>query len=373
MSDTSAPETLQRTPLYDEHLALGGRMVPFAGFEMPVQYAGILEEHHATRASAGIFDISHMAEFRVSGPDAKAFLQASLSNDLDKIDDIGAAQYTLLLDDEGHIIDDLIVYNTGNEYFIIANASNRHHDFNWLSERVHTPKVFDVSLVDESDRTALIALQGPKSIAILRELAGEGWEVPARFHIAEAVLNESIPVLVARTGYTGEDGVELVVRNEDAPALWRMLLSFPEVSPVGLGARDTLRLEMGYHLYGNDMNRTRGPIEAGLGWVCPKGKTGYCGCENVAKARSEGVGEKLAHLTVTGGVPREGYPVLNEEGERIGVIASGSHSPTLCTGIATAYIPASYVVAGTKLQVQIRKRLGQATVVKPPFLQRAEG
>ncbi|MDR1775891.1 MAG: glycine cleavage system aminomethyltransferase GcvT [Actinomycetes bacterium] len=366
-----ATDGLQRTPLYDEHVQLGARMVPFAGYEMPVQYAGIPEEHRATRESVGIFDISHMAEFRVSdgsgGTAAKAWLQRMLTNDLDRIDDIGAAQYTLLLDDAGHIIDDLIVYNTGAEYLIIANASNRANDFAWLESHLDD----GVQIVDESDRTALIAVQGPQSVDVVTELAGgaDAWTAPERFHIAQATLDGTIPVLVARTGYTGEDGVELVVPNEAAPAVWRLLLSFPQVTPVGLGARDTLRLEMGYHLYGSDMDRTRNPIEAGLGWVCPKSKSGYSGADVVAAAREDGVAEKLVHLQVQGGIPREGYGVYDGD-TQIGVIGSGSHSPTLCTGVATAYVPARYAEPGRELTVHIRKKVSPAVVVKPPFLKK---
>lgn len=356
-------EGLLRTPLYDEHLALGARMVDFAGFEMPVQYAGIMEEHLATRNAVGIFDVSHMAQFRVCGEGAKEYLQSMLTNDLDKIDEVGAAQYTLLLDEDGGIIDDLIVYHTGFEYLVIANASNRHADFEWLASRA--PE--GLELCDESDRTALIAVQGPKALEVMGELWGPEFNVPERFNITSATLMGSVPVLVARTGYTGEDGVELVLRNEDAVAVWRALLSFPEVTPVGLGARDTLRLEMGYHLYGNDMDRTRGPIEARLGWVCPKSKTDYVGEARVADGRANGTDELLCHLVVEDAIPRHGYDV-SSGGEVVGVVGSGSHSPSLGKGLATAYLPASLAAVGTIVQIHIRKRTVDATVVRPPFL-----
>jgi len=357
-------EGLVRTPLYDEHIALGGRMVDFAGFEMPVQYAGIVEEHRAVRSSAGVFDVCHMAEFRVFGFGAFDFLQSMLSNDLHRIPEIGQAQYTLLLDDEGRIIDDLIVYHSGDlEYLIIANASNRAVDFGWLVD--HAPD--DIEIVDESDRTGLIALQGPEALRILGELADAGWEPPARFTIKEAVLDSSVPCLVARTGYTGEDGVEIVCRASDAPAVWRVLLSFPEVTPCGLGARDTLRLEMGYHLYGSDMDRNIDPISAGLGWVCPAAKTGYVGADAVAAIRAAGPEKRLVHLLVEGGIPRHGYSVLHG-GEVVGKVASGTFSPTLETGIATAYVPFALAEPGTELTVEIRKKTASATVVKPPFV-----
>ena len=356
-------EDLKRTPLYEEHVALGARMVPFAGWEMPVQYAGIIEEHRAVRSSAGVFDVGHMAEFRVFGFGAFDFLQRMFTNDLHRIAELGQAQYTLMLDDDGHIIDDLIVYHTGDlEYMIIANAGNHVADFAWLTQ--HAPD--DLELVDESDRTSLIALQGPEALRIVGELAGPGWEPPARFTIAEAML-DTIPVLVARTGYTGEDGVEIVSGTRNAAALWRAILSFAEVAPAGLGARDTLRLEMGYPLYGSDMDRTVDPISAGLGWVVPKAKTGYIGAEPVAAIRESGPAEKLVGLRVEGAIPRHGCSVLHE-GAVVGKVASGTFSPTLETGIATAYVPASLAVPGTRLDVEIRKKTVSAIVVKLPFV-----
>lgn len=356
-------DVLRRTPLYDEHLALGARMVPFAGWEMPVQYTGIIDEHRAVRSSVGIFDVCHMAEFRVFGFGALDFLQGMLTNDLAKISDLGQAQYTLMLDEEGHIIDDLIVYHTGDlEYLIIANASNAQTDFAWLTK--HAPD--DIEMVDESDRTALIAVQGPEALRVVGELAGSDWAAPTRFRIRDAVL-DTIPALVARTGYTGEDGVEIVCRAQDASALWRALLSFPEVTPAGLGARDTLRLEMGYPLYGSDMDRTRDPIAAGLGWVVPKDKNDYIGATPVAAVRAQGPSTKLVGLTVDGAIPRPGMNVLHG-GTVVGKVASGSFSPTLETGIATAYVPVDFAVPGTELAVEVRKKTLAAEVVKTPFV-----
>jgi aminomethyltransferase len=356
-------EELKRTPLYEEHIALGARMVAFAGWEMPVQYDGILEEHRAVRRSAGVFDVGHMAEFRVFGFGAFDFLQRMLTNDLHKIAELGAAQYTLMLDDDGHIIDDLIVYHTGDlEYMIVANAGNHETDFEWL--KAHAPD--DLEIVDESSRTSLIALQGPGAIRVVRELAGAGWEPPERFMVAEAML-DSVPALVARTGYTGEDGVEIVTGIRHAPAIWRAILSFPEVSPVGLGARDTLRLEMGYPLYGSDMDRTTDPISAGLGWVVPPEKTGYVGAQAVAAIRVAGPVLRLVGLSVEEGIPRHGFAVLRE-GDVVGKVASGTFSPSLETGIATAFVPAELASLGTRLTVQIRKKTTPATVVKMPFV-----
>jgi aminomethyltransferase len=356
-------EELKRTPLYEEHMALGARMVPFAGWDMPVQYSGIIEEHKAVRSCAGVFDVSHMAEFRVFGAGAKDFLQETLTNDLDRIDALGSAQYTLMLAEDGGIIDDLIVYHTGDiEYLIVANASNRDEDLGWLKGRVPD----GVELVDESDRTGLIALQGPAALGVLQECAGPGYSPPERFFVGPANL-DGVPCLVARTGYTGEDGVELICRSCDAVALWRLLLSFPEVTPIGLGARDTLRLEMGYPLYGSDMDRSIDPVSAGLGWVCPKGKSGYVGAERVREARANGTVSRLAFLVVADGIPRHGYPVLHA-GTQVGKVASGSFSPTLESGIATAYLPSELVEPGTQVEVAIRKKSAQARVVKPPFV-----
>jgi aminomethyltransferase len=356
-------DALKRTALYEEHLALGARMVPFAGWEMPVQYAGIIDEHRAVRSSAGVFDVGHMAEFRVFGFAAFDFLQRMLTNDLAKISKLGQAQYTLLLDDDGHIIDDLIVYHSGDiEYLIIANASNHAVDFEWL--QAHAPA--EVELVDESSRTSLIALQGPLALGIIKELAGTDWEPPTRFTIAEATL-DTVPALVARTGYTGEDGVEILTSTSTAPQLWRALLSFAEVSPVGLGARDTLRLEMGYPLYGSDMDRSVDPISAGLGWVVPKSKSGFVGAAAVAEVRTSGPRTKLVGMTIAGAIPRHGMPVLHA-GVEVGKVASGSFSPTLETGIATAYVPIELSAVGTELQVEVRKKTLPATVVKPPFV-----
>ncbi|MDP2401773.1 MAG: glycine cleavage T C-terminal barrel domain-containing protein, partial [Actinomycetota bacterium] len=223
-----------------------------------------------------------------------------------------------------------------------------------------------VELVDESDRTALIALQGPAALGILAELAGEGFEPPARFAIGEARL-DTVPTLIARTGYTGEDGVEILCHASNAVAVWRLLLSFPEVTPCGLGARDTLRLEMGYHLYGQDMDRGVDPVSAGLAWVVPRDKTGFVGGDAIASVRQAGPARRLVGLTVDGAIPRPGMAVLRD-GTEVGKVASGTFSPTLSTGIATAYVPAEFAEPGTELSVAVRKKVATAVVTKPPFV-----
>ncbi len=363
-----------RTPLYEEHIALGARMMPFAGYEMPVQYAGVIEEHAAVRSAAGVFDVCHMTQFRVFGFGAADFLQSVLTNDLDRISAIGAAQYSLLCDEGGGIIDDLIVYHTGDlEYMIVANAANRVTDHDWLVARLAAATAADgrpasdlVEIADESDRTGLIALQGPRALEVVGELAGEGFEPPTRFHLAEARL-DGIPVLLARTGYTGEDGVEIVCHESHAPALWRALLSFPEVTPCGLGARDVLRLEMGYHLYGSDMGRGVDPVSAGLAWAVASDKGDFVGREAIERVRSRGADRKLAGLLVANGIARPGYPVLHR-GTAVGKVASGTYSPVLATGIATAYLPAELAEPGTEVEVEIRRKRVVAEVVRPPFV-----
>ncbi|MDO8963799.1 MAG: glycine cleavage system aminomethyltransferase GcvT [Coriobacteriia bacterium] len=355
-------EALLRTPLFDEHVALGARMVPFAGYEMPVQYAGIIDEHRAVRTQAGIFDVCHMAEFRVFGFGALDALQKLVTNDLHKIDEIGKALYTVMCDESGGVIDDLIVYHTGDiEYLIVANASNRAADVEWIT--AHLPEA--IEFADESDRTGLIALQGPEAVRIITELAGV--EPPARFHIAEATLDGSIPVLLARTGYTGEDGVEIMCHESQAAAVWRLLLSFAEVMPCGLGARDTLRLEMGYPLHGSDMDRTTDPISAGLGWVVSLPKGEFVGRDVIAPIKAAGAARRLVGLIVAEGIPRHGFPVLRD-GVEVGTVASGTFSPTLEHGIATAYVPADCAELGTVLEIAIRRKTVLATVVKMPFV-----
>ena len=362
-------DQLLHTPLHEEHLALGAKMTEFAGYDMPIEYSGIVEEHRAVRGGVGIFDVSHMAEFRVFGMGSFDALQSLVTNDLGKLghhdsdEGIGKGLYTLLCAEDGGIIDDLIVYRSGHvEYLIVANAGNRAAVGAWLAQKLPD----DVELADESDRTALIAVQGPSALRVVAELAVEGWVPPSRFHLGEATI-DGVGVLASRTGYTGEDGVELFCHASQAAGLWRALLSFPEVAPCGLGARDTLRLEMGYHLYGLDIDRDTDPISAGLGWVVSLDKGDFTGREAIAKVAAAGPSHKLVPLTVEGGVPRHGMDLVDKNAV-VGHVASGSFSPTLSTGIATAYVPSALAVEGTELTIRIRKREGRAVVVRPPFV-----
>ena len=354
---------LKRTPLYEEHLALGARMVPFAGWQMPLDYGDAVEEHKDVRSSAGVFDMGHMAEFRVFGPGSFEFLQGLLTNDLSRIAELGRAQYTLMLDDDGHIVDDLFVYHTGDlEYLLIGNACNAETDFAWLASRAPA----GLEIVDESERTALIALQGPHAVRIATELAGAGWEAPERGAVREAAL-DTVPALVARTGCTGEDGVEILSRAADAPRLWRAILSFAEVNPIGLTARDTLRLEIGYPNYGNDIDRTVDPVSAGLGRAVPPSKSGYVGAEAVARIRAEGPQRARIGLTVDGSVPSPGMSLLHG-GEVVGMVSSSTFSPTLENGIVIAYVPVAFAAPGTRIEVEVSGEVVCARVVEMPFV-----
>lgn len=355
--------SVRKTPLYDEHVALGARMVDFAGWQMPVQYTGIIEEHNAVRSGVGIFDVSHMGEFRFFGAEAETGLQRIITNDLAKLSHVGDALYTAMCDEDGGIIDDLIVYRSGDlEFLVVANAANRETDWDWIT--AHLPE--SVEAVDESDRTALIAVQGPGALAVVGELAEASWSPPDRFELNEVDLG-TVGALAARTGYTGEDGIEVFCHASNAVALWRLLLSFPEVVPCGLGSRDTLRLEMGYPLYGSDMDRGVDPISAALGWVVPSTKSGFIGAEAIGRIRDGGPATRLVGLTVAEGVPRHGYGVLHE-GVMVGKVASGTFSPTLGHGIATAYVPSALAGEGTPLEIEIRRKVVPAVVTRPPFV-----
>src|SRR4051812_14100670 len=297
-------ENLARTPLYDRHVAAGARLVPFAGWEMPVQYTGIRDEHVAVRTRAGVFDVSHMGEVETSGPDAAAFLQRVLSNDVTKIA-VGGAQYSLLCREDGGVLDDLFTYRLGDDrYLTVTNASNHVRDLEWM--RAHADG-FDVELRDRLHDLAMLAVQGPDARGIVAPLA-DG-ELPARFRTAELTVAGAPGVLVCGTGYTGEDGVELVVPAGHAATVWDAVVA-GGATPAGLGARDTLRLEVCFHLYGNDLTEERGPIEAGLGWCC-KEDTGFVGADAVRAVREAGPAEELVPFVVTGpGIARQGNPVV---------------------------------------------------------------
>ncbi len=354
-----ADPALRRTPLYERHAELGAKLVPFAGWEMPVTYEGIREEHSAVRTHAGVFDVSHMGEVEVEGPGALAFLQRVLSNDVAKIE-IGGAQYSCLCNEEGGVLDDLFTYRLGGDrYLIVTNSANHAADLAWLGR---WSREFDVTVRDVADRYAMLAVQGPHARAILTGALGIA--LPARMRVATARIGKR-PALVCGTGYTGEDGVELLIDPEIAPAIWAELLD-AGVVPCGLGARDTLRLEVCFHLHGNDLTPERNPIEAGLGWCCAEA-TGFIGAEAVGRARREGMAEKLAPFTIEGaGIPREGNPVL-ADGEPVGIVTSGTFSPSLEIGIGMAYLRADLTEPGTEVEIDVRGKHRPARIASKPL------
>ena len=348
-------QTLLRTPLYERHVSLGARMVPFAGWEMPVQYEGVIPEHRAVREDCGVFDVSHMGEIEVEGPHARELLQSRLSNDLDKLE-IGDAQYTLLTNEQGGIVDDLIVYRLeGGRYLLVVNASNSDADYEWVKERERPGS--DVRNV--SARYALLAVQGPRSIERL------GLEEAPAFTFAMGEI-DGIECMVNRTGYTGERGVELLVASEDAVALWDAVLE-RGAAPCGLGARDTLRLEVCYQLHGNDVTPETDAISAGLGWVCAL-DTEFTGAEELRRIKAEGPARRLAAFVMREkAIPRAGMAIA-EGGE----VTSGSLSPMLDLGIGMGYVPAALAQPGTDITIDVRGRPRRGEVVKKPIYKREE-
>jgi aminomethyltransferase len=360
---TTAAKTLRRTPLYGRHEAAGARLVPFAGWEMPVQYEGIRQEHVNVRTNAGLFDVSHMGEIETSGPQAEEFLQRILSNDVTKIVDHGA-QYSVLCKPDGGVLDDLFTYRLAPDRFLtVTNASNHEKDLAWFEE--HAAQFQGVTVVDAAPNYAMLALQGPSAREILgRHIEGEA---PARMRIVEASV-AGVDCLVAGTGYTGEDGVELIVPAEGATTVWDAVVA-GGAEPAGLGARDTLRLEVCFHLYGNDLMEERGPIEAGLGWCC-KEDTRFIGSDAVRAAREAGPSEKLVPFTLTGaGIARQGNPVVGG-----GEVTSGTLSPCLEVGIGMAYVPAARAQAGTGIEIDVRGKVRPAVVgTKPLYRKENDG
>jgi glycine cleavage system T protein (aminomethyltransferase) len=352
-------QTLLRTPLYEHHVALGARLVPFAGWEMPVQYEGVIPEHVAVRTDCGVFDVSHMGELVVEGPQAKDLLQSLLSNDLDRIGP-GQAQYTLLTNEDGGVIDDLIVYeHRPEQFFLIVNAANRGTDFDWLAE--HAGESAEVR--DVSDEYALLAVQGPRALERL------GLRTAPAFTFADGEL-DGLECIVNRTGYTGEEGVELLVVARHAGDLWERVLAHG-VKPCGLGARDTLRLEVCYPLHGNDIGPETDAISAGLGWVCGLEKD-FTGAAELRAIKEGGPERRLAAFVMEDpAIPRQGMTILHG-GEEVGTVTSGSHSPMLERGIGMGYVQAPLAQPGAELTVDVRGRLRRARVVKKPIYSREE-
>jgi aminomethyltransferase len=355
-------DTLRRTPLFEQHEKLGAKLVPFAGWEMPVSYEGIREEHSAVRTHAGMFDVSHMGEVEVEGPAALAFLQRVLSNDVAAIDP-GGAQYSCLCNEEGGVIDDLFAYRLGGDrYLLVTNSANHEEDLAWLGR---WSRGFDVLVRDVADRYAMLAVQGPHARGIVSRTLGV--ELPPRMRVAAGRVGGR-PALVCGTGYTGEDGVELLIDPDVAAPIWAELLD-AGVVPCGLGARDTLRLEVCFHLHGNDLSLDRNPIEAGLGWCCSE-ETGFVGAEAVARARAEGTAEKLVPFKIEGaGIPRQGNPAMAAE-EEVGVVTSGSFSPSLEIGIGLAYVRAELAEPGAEVEIDVRGKRRPARIASKPLYEK---
>jgi aminomethyltransferase len=347
-------------------------MVPFAGWEMPVQYKGVSEEHRAVRTAAGLFDVSHMGELVLTGQYAGQVVDYLITNDAGKLVD-GQALYTCACNPEGTILDDLIVYRVGAErWLIVCNASNREKMAAHFRKAAENHCEFE----DASDRTALVALQGPKALEIAALAGGDGPALASlgSFRFRDAVV-ANVRCTVARTGYTGEDGVEIFCAPADAPQLWRVLVELGRplgLEPAGLGARDTLRLEAKLSLYGNDIDETTNPIEAGLAWVVKLDKGDFVGREAIARVKAAGPARKLVGFEMRGrGIARHGYPLVDREGAKIGICTSGSPGPTVGKNIGLGYVPAAMSAVGTELFVDCRGRSIEAVVVKTPFYKRA--
>ncbi|CAN5814194.1 glycine cleavage system aminomethyltransferase GcvT [soil metagenome] len=360
------PERMKRTPLYEEHTRAGGKIVSFAGYEMPVQYAaGITAEHLAVRRAAGLFDVSHMGELEVRGGDALGFIQYVTTNDASKLA-VGQAQYSAICREDGGILDDCIVYRFGDHYMIVVNASNTDGDRDWIAPHAER---YDTTLVDRSEETGLIALQGPLAQKILTRLTDSELDAIRYYHFTEGTV-AGVPTVISRTGYTGEDGFELYLPAEAAARVWNRLVEVGSVDgllPAGLGARDSLRLEMGYALYGNDMDERRSPLEAGLAWITRLDKGDFIGRDAIALQKEEGVRERLVgFICRERGFPRHGYEI-RIDGQPSGEVTSGIVSPMLQQGIGMCYVPVEFAKPGTAIDVMVRDKAIPAEIVRPPF------
>lgn len=365
---------LKRTPFYETHKNAGARLIDFGGFEMPVQYEGIKVEHAAVRDAAGIFDVSHMGEVFVSGEGALRFLQYVTINDVTKLVP-GKAQYSAMCMPNGGIVDDLIIYMMGtNDYMVVVNASNREKDVAWMRQHAASDVVID----DRSDSYALLALQGPKSAEILSKITDIDLSSIAYYHFAIGTVAGVDNVIVSATGYTGEPGFEVYfdVDSCDPAAMWDAIMGAGSglgLKPCGLGARDTLRLEMGYALYGNDISDTTTPLEAGLGWITKLDKGDFVGREALLSQKEAGITRKLAGFVMEDekAIPRSHYIVRTPEGEQIGEVTSGTQSVTMSKGIGMAYVELSWSKPGQSIAIDIRGKLMPATVQKPPFVKKS--
>lgn len=342
-------------------------MVPFAGYNMPVRYSSDLDEHHTVRKAVGIFDVSHMGEFLVQGPGALDLIQQVTSNDAAKLTD-GKVQYSCLPNEDGGIVDDLLVYRLGEEdYMLVVNASNIEKDWNWIQQY----NTQGVKLTNISDQTSLFAVQGPKAVAALQPLTSLNLADMPYYSFSKGEFAGVADVIVSATGYTGAGGFEIYVPNEQARIVWEKIMETGQsqgIKPIGLGARDTLRLEMGFCLYGNDITDTTSPLEAGLGWITKFNKK-FTNSESLLRQKQEGVTRKLVGFEMREqGIPRAHYEILNATGEMIGEVTSGTQSPTLGKGVGMGYVQTAYSTPGTEIFIKVRNRVLKAQVVKPPFV-----
>jgi aminomethyltransferase len=353
-----------KTPLYSKHLELSASMVSFADYRMPMQYSSIFNEAKAVRNSAGLFDVSHMGEIEVTGSDATEFINSLVTYDISSLKDF-QAKYTVMLNEKGGIIDDILVYNLPGKYFIVVNASNREKDFNWISGH----KSGNVEVQDVSKEFFQIALQGPLSEKIMKGVVESGPSDLEFYHAKEEKI-ENEKVLLSRTGYTGEDGFEIYGKSSEAEKIWDRVMEEGKsygLSPCGLGARDLLRLEMGYCLYGNDITTETTPLEASLSWVVSLDKESFIGKEVLLKQKKEGIKRKLVGILVPGKrIPRHGYKILTK-GEKIGTITSGNYSPNIDSSISMGYINKPYYKEGKKVEIEIRNMVTDGETIKLPF------
>ncbi len=357
----------RKTALYEVHKKLGAKMVEFGGYVMPVQYKGIIEEHRRVRSSVGIFDVSHMGEFVIKGDKAQEYLQRMTLNDVTKLVDY-RAQYSAMCYEDGGLVDDLIILRFPDHYMVIANAANREKDFQWMKQLV----ISGVELTDISDDFSLFAVQGRKAEATLQKLTDLNLSEIKYYWFREGKI-AGVDAVVSRTGYTGEDGFEVGIDASESVKVWQAILEAGkefDIAPIGLGARDTLRLEMKYCLYGNDIDETTNPIEAGLGWITKLDKGDFIGRDAILKAKEKGITRKLVGFELQDrAFPRHGYKIL-KDGEEIGYVTSGTFSPSLDKGIGMGYINAPFHEVGTPITISIRGREVPAQVVKTPFYQR---
>lgn len=367
---------LKRTALFEEHTRLNGQMVDFGGWELPVQYTGVKDEHLGCRASVGLFDVSHMGEFHVEGPGAAAFLDYAVTNSNSDLG-MGQARYTTMCYEDGGIVDDLLVYRRDQTRFlVVVNAANTAKDFEHMSKLKASfkSKTGSFTLTNESPNYTQIAIQGRNAEAILQQLTKTKLSEIKYYWFEEGTVLNKIPAVLARTGYTGEDGFEVYIPWKNGPEVWRALFEAGQphdIKPCGLGARDTLRLEMKFPLYGNDISDKTNPLEAGLGWVVKLKKENFLGKTALVSVKEKGLQRKLVGLKpLDRGIPRHGYPVLSPDGKRIGEVTSGTQAPSLNEAIAIAYVPTAFSEIGSEVGIEIRGKAIGAQVVETPFYKR---